>query len=78
MYLKIREYRAALQEANLSAFTTSNNRCEELKNIELQVTRNQSIYQEMTLDFGSEYSRLPSKCGGTNKHGGWKFYKSYG
>ena len=40
MYLKIREYRAVTQEAKLSAFATSNNRCEELKNIELQVTRN--------------------------------------
>ena len=67
MYLKIRDYRTAIQEANLSPFTTSDNRCEELKNFELQVTRNQSVFQQMTLNFDSEYSHLPNKYGGTNK-----------
>ena len=67
MYLKIRDYRTAIQEANLSPFATCDNRYEELKNFELQVTRNQSVFQQMTLNFDSEYSHLPNKYGGTNK-----------
>ena len=70
-YLIVNELKCILKSENIELhYRKLTYQLLPLKNIELQMTRNQSIFLQMTLNLGSEYFYLPNKCGGTNKRGG--------